>query len=331
MKQRHPTTVEAVSSATLELESYLLSKQRVAWVEEASVDQVGGRPDACWRPCKPSLNTSSVWILSYLQPVETVNPNPEIHLPLSSATSVAKKSTMLEDVQQRSCRETADHWHSGAFFHGGIGSAQAVPSANNCILYILRFFIFCHHHYQQRKSLLPDTGSAFTILRKGTWEQICPNGPPLEASTQTFVGVNGDNLDSHGSCELRINIGGPHFDHRIFVLSNITTEALLGLDFLEAHDCTLAVEADELRFSGGKVPLDKAGNGCMPSPTKVLRVAVTKVPAMSEMEVLATPESPVLDGIWLVEGRETVSSPVLIARAMVTAQAQQGIQTEGFL
>ena len=177
-----------------------------------------------------------------------------------------------------------------------------------------------------RVSFLIDTGSAFTILRKDTWEGICPNGPPLEASTQTFVGVNGDNLDSHGSCELRINIGGTHFDHRIFVLSNITTEALLGLDFLEAHDCTLAVGAGELCFSGGKVPLNKAGGRCMPGPTKVLRVAVTtKVPAMSEMEVLATPEGPVLGGIWLVEGRETVSSPVLVAQAVVTAQAQQGI------
>ena len=177
-----------------------------------------------------------------------------------------------------------------------------------------------------RVSFLIDTGSAFTILMKDTWERICPNGPPLEASTQTFVGVNGDNLDSHSSWELRINIGGAHFDHRIFVLSNIATEALLGLDFLEAHDCTLAVGAGELRFSGGKVPLDKAGGGCTPSPTRVLRVAVTtEVPAMSEMEVLATPEGPVSGGICLVEGRETVSSPVLVARAVVTAQAQQGI------
>lgn len=79
---------------------------------------------------------------------------------------------------------------------------------------------------------LIDTGPAFTILRKDTFERICPDGPPLNASSQTFVGVNGNSLDSQGSCELCINIGGRLFNHRIFVLSDIT-EALLGLAFLK--------------------------------------------------------------------------------------------------
>ena len=63
VKQRHPTTVEAAVSATLELESYLLPKQRVARVEEASVDRVGGRPDAL-------LETMSA-ILERLERLET--------------------------------------------------------------------------------------------------------------------------------------------------------------------------------------------------------------------------------------------------------------------
>ena len=177
-------------------------------------------------------------------------------------------------------------------------------------------------------SFLIDTGSAFTILRKDTFERICPDGPPLDASSQTFAGVNGNSLDSHGSCELCINIGGRLFNHRIFVLSDITTEALLGLDFLEAHGCTLALGAGELHFSriGGKVPLCKGGQPDMVRPTAVLRVtATTRVPAMSEMEVLATLEGPAPDGMWLVEGRKTSSPPVLVARAVVTAQAQQSI------
>ena len=177
-------------------------------------------------------------------------------------------------------------------------------------------------------SFLIDTGSAFTILRKDTFERICPDGPPLDASSQTFAGVNGNSLDSHGSCELCINIGGRLFNHRIFVLSDITTEALLGLDFLEAHGCTLALGAGELHFSriGGKVPLCKGGQPDMVLPTAVLRVtATTRVPAMSEMEVLATLEGPAPDGMWLVEGRKTSSPPVLVARAVVTAQAQQSV------
>ena len=83
-------------------------------------------------------------------------------------------------------------------------------------------------------------------------------------------------------------------------MSDITTEALLGLDFLEAHGCTLILGAGELHFSrmGGKVPLCKGGQPDTVHPTAVLRVtATTRVPAMSEMEVLATLERPAPDGI----------------------------------
>ena len=63
VKQKHPSTVEEAVSVTLELESYLPSKQRVARVEEASVDQVGGKPDAL-------LETMST-ILDRLERLET--------------------------------------------------------------------------------------------------------------------------------------------------------------------------------------------------------------------------------------------------------------------
>ena len=63
VKQRHPTTVEAAVSITLELESYLLPKQRVARVEEAPVDHLGIKQDAL-------LETMST-ILDRLERLET--------------------------------------------------------------------------------------------------------------------------------------------------------------------------------------------------------------------------------------------------------------------
>ena len=63
VKQQHPTTVEAAVSITLELESYLLPKQRVARVKEAPVDHLGIKQDAL-------LETMST-ILDRLERLET--------------------------------------------------------------------------------------------------------------------------------------------------------------------------------------------------------------------------------------------------------------------
>lgn len=59
----------------------------------------------------------------------------------------------------------------------------------------------------------------------------------------------------------------------------------------------------------GNVPLYKGGQPDTVRPIAALRVAVTTtVPAMGNMEVLATLEGPAPEGMWLVEGRETSPS-----------------------
>ena len=74
------------------------------------------------------------------------------------------------------------------------------------------------------------------------------------------------------------------------------------------------------------MPLCRDGQPEMAHPTVVLYVAATtRVPAKTKLEVLATLEGSVTDGMWLVEGCETSSSPVLVARVLVYAEAQQRI------
>ena len=327
VKQRHPTTVEAAVSITLELESYLLPKQRVARVEEAPVDPLGIKQDAL-------LETMST-ILDRLECLETqTSVTPRNNQPKAKEASATR---CLLQVRQRgtlcsrmsSQKEVAGKRQTlGVVEPTSEGEPEAPkqcppPTTVYSTVSELSYFVSTTIN-DGAVSFLIDTGSAFTILRKDTFERICPDGPPLDASSQTFVGVNGNSLDSHGSYELCINISGRLFNHRIFVLSDITTEALLGLDFLEAHGSTLALGAGELHFSriGGKVPLCKGGQPDMVRPTAVLRVtATTRVPALSKMEVLATLEGPAPDGMWLVEGCKTSSPPVLVARAVVTAQA----------
>ena len=90
----------------------------------------------------------------------------------------------------------------------------------------------------RRISFLVDTGSAFTILRRDTWEKTFPDNKELEYSGKSFVSVDGTHLAVHGSCVVPVCIDGMVFNHRVYVMSDITTEALLGLDFLESHQCS---------------------------------------------------------------------------------------------
>ena len=90
-----------------------------------------------------------------------------------------------------------------------------------------------------RVSFLVDTGSAFTILRRDTWERTFLEDKHLDHCRKSFVSVNGNRLTVHGSCVVPVNIDGKIFNYRVHVLGDITTEALLGLDFLELHQCSV--------------------------------------------------------------------------------------------
>ena len=56
-----------------------------------------------------------------------------------------------------------------------------------------------------------------------------------------------------------MGIDGKVLNHGVYVMSDITTEALLGLDFLESHQCSSDAEKKTLTFSGSgtKVLLQK--------------------------------------------------------------------------
>ena len=111
----------------------------------------------------------------------------------------------------------------------------------------------------RRVSFLVDTGSAFTILRRDAWEKASPEDKKLDYCGKSFVSVDGSHLAVHGSCVVPVSIDGKVFNQRVYVMSGITTEALLGLDFLESHQCSFDAGKKTLSFTecGTKVLLRK--------------------------------------------------------------------------
>ena len=158
----------------------------------------------------------------------------------------------------------------------------------------------------RRVSFLVDTGSAFTILRRDTWEKASPEDKKLDYCGKSFVSVDGSHLAVHGSCVVPVSM----FNQRVYVMSGITTEALLGLDFLESHQCSFDAGKKTLSFSesGTKVLLRKGDdvetiNSVDSNLTLRLKNTV-KLPPLSELETLGVADiQHPAGGTWLVEGQ----------------------------
>ena len=89
-------------------------------------------------------------------------------------------------------------------------------------------------------SLLLDTGAAVSLLRKDKWDKIAApesslkpwNGPRL-------TGVEGSLLKVHGCYPICFRLSGEEFQWTMLIVDDLTTEGILGLDFLEANSCSV--------------------------------------------------------------------------------------------
>lgn len=87
-------------------------------------------------------------------------------------------------------------------------------------------------------SFLLDTGPAVTLLRQDTWETITANCPQdlKNWSELRLVSADGSPLTIHGSAQFLVDLGGGNRETEVVVVSPLTTEAIIGLDFLKDHN-----------------------------------------------------------------------------------------------
>ena len=169
-------------------------------------------------------------------------------------------------------------------------------------------------------TLLLDTGAAVTLLRHDTWTRAATQSSDLTPwSGASLVSAAGTALTIHGCACVNLELGGKKFQTNVVVVSLLTSEAILGLDFLQAQQATIDLghKTLHLRESGCNIPLD------VPTPIQscsgnqqIRPINTVEVPPRSMMEVPAYFETAV-SGVWLVEGAANKCSQVAIARAIV--------------
>ena len=74
----------------------------------------------------------------------------------------------------------------------------------------------------------------------------------------TLVGMNGSPVDVKGVVSMDIVVGGQRLAVEFVVVSTLSVQSLLGIDFLKRHACVIDVPN---MCHGLKIPLETAGNG----------------------------------------------------------------------
>ena len=163
---------------------------------------------------------------------------------------------------------------------------------------------------------LLDTGAAVTLLRENIWRELNVDKQKLEpAPNLQLVGVDGSPLQARGRTQAELNLGGEAFRADIVVVDTLTTEGILGLDFLQKHGAVVDLGGKRLVFSDRdlQLPLDGTrveGNGiCHVSACEKFTI-----PPYSELEVMASVETPTGTGkTWILERSKRPAAAVASA------------------
>ena len=97
-------------------------------------------------------------------------------------------------------------------------------------------------------TFLVDTGAAASILSKQVWDKVSKQ---QEASLEVvpgrnLIGVEGSALKIHGAVHLQVIFERQQFNVCFLVADSLTTEAILGRDFLKDNSCIIDAKQKHL-------------------------------------------------------------------------------------
>ena len=167
-----------------------------------------------------------------------------------------------------------------------------------------------------------DTGAPVTLLRTDTWERVNITETKLGKWTgPSLVGVDGKAINVRGKAKVNVSFDGAEFPTQVVVADSLTTEGILGMDFMKEYSCNIDIGKDILTFkSGGKaVKLQQQSSSTTSGiqSVDVILAEPVRIPACSEIEVMARAEISRMEAdSWLLEAT-TDRIPVMVAHAIV--------------
>ena len=170
-------------------------------------------------------------------------------------------------------------------------------------------------------SLLLDTGAAVALLREEAWSRVIAKEPQdlRPWSTVTLVSAGGTPLTIHGSACVELELEGKKFMTEIVVVSPLTSEAILGLNFLQEQQAVIDLGGKRLHLkaSGCDIPLGDPTTLRECTIEQQVRAARTvEVPPCSMLEIAGSVKVAV-EGVWLMEGIANKRLPVHLSNQLL--------------
>ena len=173
---------------------------------------------------------------------------------------------------------------------------------------------------------LVDTGATMSVLNKNIWTRLNQQTkyPLTEVTGKKLVGIEGTPLKVLGAAHFHVVFEQQQFNVYFLVADSLTTEAILGRDFLKDNQCVIDIGKNLIKFETVGMTLKLM---CSPGDSQIAHVSVVMnsvlhVPGCSEIEIMAKVLSAATGGSWIVEGDPAKSNAVMVARTLVSPNNQ---------
>ena len=165
-----------------------------------------------------------------------------------------------------------------------------------------------------------------TLLSHDHWNKLGTNQlQPWDGTN--LVGANSSSITVHGTVDTNLKFAGIDFPTKVVVVDGLTAKAILGLNFLEAHECIVNIKKFlELPRHDVSLLLERTDASCTVGhlSTANVRIQHTQhIPARSDIEVMGQVEDFISGGEWIIEQDPQRPLPVMVARAVITPQQEQ--------
>ena len=110
-------------------------------------------------------------------------------------------------------------------------------------------------------NFMVDTEASVSLLHAGRLTADC--NLVLEAWHRKLIGVEGSPLSVLGTANLGVGLGGITVQSDFLVAAGLSSDAIIGLDFLEKHEAVINLGQGVLHLKGRAIPLLKTSPNCV--------------------------------------------------------------------
>ena len=128
-----------------------------------------------------------------------------------------------------------------------------------------------------------------------------------------------------GVSKVELNLAGEIFHCPVLVARSLTSDVILGLDFLEAHHCTLEMAHRQLSFPDRGVTVSLCDPSSVPDliQARVTLNETLTIPPFSMMETMARVNGKVRGQNWILQECKSKQLPVRVANGLVSTASSQ--------